>query len=99
MIAASTGSARHSGRVELSPVLRAMGISEEVGRGAIRFSLGRSTTGRGDPRGFGADRGGATDSLAGRRMRRFTGDDWMIAVLVVANGRMSSMSFSSSSTV
>jgi cysteine desulfurase len=43
-IAASTGSACHSGRVELSPVLRAMGISEEVGVGAVRFSLGRSTT-------------------------------------------------------
>lgn len=43
-IAASTGSACHAGRVELSPVLRAMGISEEVGRGAIRFSLGRGTT-------------------------------------------------------
>lgn len=43
-IAASTGSACHSGRVELSPVLRAMGIPEEVGRGAIRFSLGRGTT-------------------------------------------------------
>jgi cysteine desulfurase len=43
-IAASTGSACHSGRVELSPVLRAMGISQEVGVGAVRFSLGRSTT-------------------------------------------------------
>jgi len=43
-IAASTGSACHSGRIELSPVLRAMGIPEEVGRGAVRFSLGRGTT-------------------------------------------------------
>jgi cysteine desulfurase len=43
-VAASTGSACHSGRVELSPVLRAMGISEHVGMGAVRFSLGRTTT-------------------------------------------------------
>lgn len=43
-IAASTGSACHSGSVHLSPVLRAMGISPEIGKGAIRFSLGRSTT-------------------------------------------------------
>jgi cysteine desulfurase len=43
-IAASAGSACHSGRVELSPVLRAMGISEKVGIGAMRFSLGRCTT-------------------------------------------------------
>jgi cysteine desulfurase len=43
-VAASTGSACHSGRVELSPVLRAMGISEQVGMGAVRFSLGRTTT-------------------------------------------------------
>ena len=43
-IAASTGSACHAGSIELSPVLRAMGISPEVGMGAIRFSLGRSTT-------------------------------------------------------
>jgi cysteine desulfurase len=42
-IAASTGSACHSGRVELSPVLRAMGIPERVGMGAVRFSLGRTT--------------------------------------------------------
>jgi cysteine desulfurase len=43
-IAASTGSACHAGRIELSPVLEAMGISPEVGMGAIRFSLGRATT-------------------------------------------------------
>lgn len=43
-VAASTGSACHSGRVELSPVLEAMGVSPEVGMGAIRFSLGRGTT-------------------------------------------------------
>jgi len=43
-VAASTGAACHSGSVELSPVLNAMGISPEVGMGAIRFSLGRMTT-------------------------------------------------------
>ena len=43
-IAASTGSACHEGRVELSPVLLAMGVPEEVGRGAIRLSVGRFTT-------------------------------------------------------
>jgi cysteine desulfurase len=43
-VAASTGSACHAGLVELSPVLKAMGVSEEVGLGAIRFSLGRTTT-------------------------------------------------------
>ncbi len=43
-VAASTGSACHSGRVELSPVLAAMGVAPEVGMGAIRFSLGRTTT-------------------------------------------------------
>lgn len=43
-VAASTGSACHAGRVELSPVLDAMGVSPEVGAGAIRFSLGRTTT-------------------------------------------------------
>ena len=43
-VAASTGSACHSGSVELSPVLKAMNIRHEIGRGAIRFSLGRTTT-------------------------------------------------------
>ena len=43
-VAASTGSACHAGRVELSPVLAAMGVSEHVGMGAIRFSLGRTTS-------------------------------------------------------
>ncbi|MDP2350520.1 MAG: cysteine desulfurase family protein [Chloroflexota bacterium] len=43
-VAASTGSACHAGSVELSPVLLAMGITPEVGMGAVRFSLGRQTT-------------------------------------------------------
>jgi len=44
MIAASTGSACHTGEVKPSPVLTAMGVPPEVCRGAVRFSLGRSTT-------------------------------------------------------
>ena len=44
-VAASTGSACHSDRVELSPVLAAMRVPEHVGMGAVRFSLGRGTTG------------------------------------------------------
>jgi len=43
-VAASTGSACHEGRVKMSPVLVAMGVSGEVGQGAIRFSVGRFTT-------------------------------------------------------
>lgn len=43
LLAASTGSACHSGKVELSPVLREMGVPEHIGMGAIRFSLGRYT--------------------------------------------------------
>jgi cysteine desulfurase len=43
-LAASTGSACHAGSIELSPVLKEMGVPEEVGMGAIRFSLGRYTT-------------------------------------------------------
>jgi cysteine desulfurase len=43
-VAASTGSACHAGSVELSPVLRAMGVDEAAGLGTVRFSLGRTTT-------------------------------------------------------
>jgi len=43
-VAASTGSACHAGSVELSPVLAAMGVPPREGRGAVRFSLGRTTT-------------------------------------------------------
>ncbi len=43
-VAASTGSACHSGGTEPSPVLAAMGAPREVGAGAIRLSLGRTTT-------------------------------------------------------
>jgi len=43
-VAASTGSACHAGRVELSPVLRALNVPEHIGKGAVRFSLGRETT-------------------------------------------------------
>ncbi len=42
-VAASTGSACHAGRVELSPVLAAMQVSTDAGMGAVRFSLGRWT--------------------------------------------------------
>lgn len=43
-LAASTGSACHAGSVEISPVLAAMGVSQEIGLGTVRFSLGRTTT-------------------------------------------------------
>ncbi len=42
-VAASTGSSCHSGAIHLSPVLRAMGVPEQAGVGAIRFSLGRTS--------------------------------------------------------
>jgi cysteine desulfurase len=42
-IAASTGSACHEGKVTLSPVLCAMGVPPEVGRGALRLTVGRFT--------------------------------------------------------
>ncbi|MFH0751585.1 MAG: cysteine desulfurase family protein [Chloroflexota bacterium] len=44
-VAASTGAACHADSVELSPVLRAMGVPPVVGMGAVRLSLGRMTTG------------------------------------------------------
>jgi cysteine desulfurase len=43
-VAASTGSACHAGSVSLSPVLAAMGVPPMEGMGAVRFSLGRTTT-------------------------------------------------------
>jgi cysteine desulfurase len=43
-VAASTGSACHSGRIEVSPVLAAMGVKDDIALGAVRFSLGRGTT-------------------------------------------------------
>jgi cysteine desulfurase len=43
-VAASAGSACHAGQAEMSPVLRAMGLNDNTGLGAIRFSLGRTTT-------------------------------------------------------
>lgn len=42
-VAASAGSACHSGESAPSPVLLAMGLPEPIARGAIRFSLGRET--------------------------------------------------------
>ncbi len=43
-VAASTGSACHAGSVEISPVLAAMGVAPREAMGAVRFSLGRTTT-------------------------------------------------------
>jgi cysteine desulfurase len=43
-VAASTGSACHSGGTDPSPVLAAMGVPRDVGAGAVRLSLGRATT-------------------------------------------------------
>jgi len=43
-IACSTGSACSSGSSELSPTLVAMGLEKKTAEGAIRFSLGATTT-------------------------------------------------------
>jgi cysteine desulfurase len=43
-IAASTGSACHEGKISQSPVLCAMGVPPELGRGAVRLTVGRFTS-------------------------------------------------------
>lgn len=43
-IAASTGSACHEGKIQQSPVLCAMRVPPEIGRGALRLTVGRFTT-------------------------------------------------------
>lgn len=43
-IAGSTGSACHAGKLDVSPVLAAMGVAVPVARGAVRLSVGRFTT-------------------------------------------------------
>jgi cysteine desulfurase len=43
-IAASTGSACHEGSVSQSPVLCAMGVPPDQGKGAVRLTVGRFTT-------------------------------------------------------
>ena len=50
-IAVSSGAACSSGRVQASTVLAAMGVAPDLARGAVRASLGWSTT-EGDVDGF-----------------------------------------------
>ena len=43
-IAASTGAACHEGHFIVSPIFSALGLPEEIGRGAVRLTVGRFTT-------------------------------------------------------
>ncbi len=43
-VAVSTGSACSSGSLEPSPIILALGIAEDIARGAVRFSFGKDNT-------------------------------------------------------
>ena len=43
-IAASTGAACHEGHFIVSPIFTSLGLPEEIGRGAVRLTVGRFTT-------------------------------------------------------